>query len=126
MLPGIGLECARELVKHGARVLLLCRNVPKANEVAAELGAKAEVIRCELSSLQSVRECAQEVHKRCPRIDVLLNNAGIGGKVEKQNVAPHRRYSLQSLKCGVVSRVVDGLRKTYTWDKTSHFSDYMT
>lgn len=55
-----------------------------AKEVAKELEAESgkpgrvHVIPCELSRLESVRECAKEVLEKCPQIHVLINNAGQG------------------------------------------------
>ena len=35
------------------------------------------LLRCDLSSLKSVRECAGEINSKEERIDVLINNAGV-------------------------------------------------
>ena len=77
---GIGRPTALALGELGARVLLLCRDRPKGDELAAELaerGAEAEVIDVDLASLRDVERAAGEVLARAPRIDVLVNNAGV-------------------------------------------------
>lgn len=78
---GIGKETARELARAGARVLLLARNAERAEaaraELAAETGATVEVVLADLSSLTDVRRAAREIEARAPRLDVLVNNAGV-------------------------------------------------
>lgn len=75
---GIGLHTALELGRHGARVVMACRNVDAAESVADELradGAKdVEVRRLDLSSLTSVREFAESW---AGPLDLLVNNAGV-------------------------------------------------
>jgi NAD(P)-dependent dehydrogenase (short-subunit alcohol dehydrogenase family) len=73
---GIGFEAARVLAAHGARVILACRDMGKAKDAAAEIGA-AGVVELDLASLASVREAAGELRARCERIDLLVNNAGV-------------------------------------------------
>lgn len=65
---GVGLGCAQTLVREGWRVVALVRN---------EAPEGTEAIRCDLASLQSVREASARVLETCPRIDVLLGCAGV-------------------------------------------------
>jgi NAD(P)-dependent dehydrogenase (short-subunit alcohol dehydrogenase family) len=78
---GIGLETARVLAGQGADVVLACRDVAKAERVAARLasetGAQVRVVRLDLSSLDSVRAAAAEIRSGCPRLDLLVNNAAV-------------------------------------------------
>ena len=79
---GIGLITARELARAGATVVLACRNVEKAEQVAQQIrlaaaGARVETIPLDLSSLASVERCADGLHERLDHIDVLVNNAGV-------------------------------------------------
>ncbi len=79
---GLGLVTARELARAGARVLLACRNPEKAERVAGEIrlaaaGALVETIPLDLSSLASVERCADGLHERVDRLDLLVNNAGV-------------------------------------------------
>ena len=78
---GIGLETAKDLSSRGARVIILCRNVRKAEEAAErislETGGVVDVERLDLASLRSVRECAKRLLDNELKIDVLVNNAGV-------------------------------------------------
>lgn len=69
----------------GARVLMACRNLEKAEEAARDIKQQAERVRhvgslvikeLDLSSLDSVRKCANEILKTEPAIHLLVNNAG--------------------------------------------------
>jgi NAD(P)-dependent dehydrogenase (short-subunit alcohol dehydrogenase family) len=77
---GLGLVTAKELVGHGAKVVLACRSTDKgeaaAEEIAESTGAaKPEVRALDLSDLESVRRFSGEFANG--RLDLLVNNAGI-------------------------------------------------
>jgi NAD(P)-dependent dehydrogenase (short-subunit alcohol dehydrogenase family) len=78
---GIGKEAARGLAGMGARVVVVGRNPEKSHAVAEEIRAKAtgsvDVVLADLASLRSVRQLAETLIERYPRIDVLLSNAGV-------------------------------------------------
>jgi NAD(P)-dependent dehydrogenase (short-subunit alcohol dehydrogenase family) len=81
---GIGLETARVLAAHGATVVLACRDVAKgetaADRIAAETTIERDrlrIVRLDLASLASVRAAADEILASCPRLDLLVNNAGV-------------------------------------------------
>nr|CAD7587563.1 unnamed protein product [Timema genevievae] len=81
---GIGKETARDLARRGARVILACRNVDKANtardEIVASTGNQDVLVRkLDLASLSSVREFSKQILESEPRLDVLINNAGVAG-----------------------------------------------
>jgi NAD(P)-dependent dehydrogenase (short-subunit alcohol dehydrogenase family) len=78
---GIGLEAAEVLAGKGARILLGCRNVKKGTDALTRIadthpGADVELIEIDLADLASVRRAAEVVAKE-PRLDVLVNNAGV-------------------------------------------------
>jgi NAD(P)-dependent dehydrogenase (short-subunit alcohol dehydrogenase family) len=80
---GIGFETALVLARRGARVVLACRSAERAREAAARIAAAAEaapapeVLELDLGSLASIGSAAQELRERHPRIDLLINNAGL-------------------------------------------------
>nr|XP_046493001.1 uncharacterized protein LOC124224839 [Neodiprion pinetum] len=90
---GIGKETARDLYRRGARVVLACRDLNKANAAIEELksvppscptreqfvGEPGEVVACklDLNSLASVRECAKHISTTESAVHVLINNAGV-------------------------------------------------
>ncbi|XP_071521256.1 retinol dehydrogenase 12-like isoform X1 [Panulirus ornatus] len=80
---GIGKEAARDLACRGARVILACRNLKKASDVADEIrsssGNNLVLVRMlDTSSLASVRTFAAKILAEEERLDVLILNAGRG------------------------------------------------
>jgi NAD(P)-dependent dehydrogenase (short-subunit alcohol dehydrogenase family) len=79
---GIGYQAAVELARHGAHVLLGCRNAAKGAAALAKLlaevpGASAEVVSLDVASLASIREFAAAFAARGVKLDLLINNAGV-------------------------------------------------
>ena len=77
---GLGLETTRELARHGATVVLACRNQDKARRAIDEIRAEVpeadlELGLLDLSDLASVEQFAGSIDGRA--IDVLVNNAGL-------------------------------------------------
>ena len=78
---GVGLAAAREVARHGGRLVLLVRNEPKGRAVAAMLerdfGATASLLLVDFARLAEVRRVAEELERHVERIDVLINSAGV-------------------------------------------------
>ncbi|XP_043920989.1 retinol dehydrogenase 14-like [Protopterus annectens] len=81
---GIGKATALGLLKLQARVILACRNCERAEEASRELQQEAgegqgEIVikQLDLASLKSVRNFCDEMLKEEPKLDVLINNAGV-------------------------------------------------
>lgn len=87
---GIGLVAARELARLGARIVLACRDSDKTRAAVAEISAAGAVpainLPVDLASLDSVRALAESVLAACPRIDVLINNAGLFPSTQQKTV----------------------------------------
>jgi NAD(P)-dependent dehydrogenase (short-subunit alcohol dehydrogenase family) len=71
---GIGAAGARQLSQRGHRVVIVGRSRAKTTQIAQELGADHFV--ADFAKLENVRALAADLHRRYPRIDVLVNNAG--------------------------------------------------
>jgi NAD(P)-dependent dehydrogenase (short-subunit alcohol dehydrogenase family) len=71
---GIGAAAARTLAGRGATVVATGRSPQRAAALSAELGV--EVLTADFARFADVRELAARLLERCPRIDVLVHNAG--------------------------------------------------
>ncbi|NCA99424.1 MAG: SDR family oxidoreductase [Clostridia bacterium] len=78
---GVGLETARALASHGAQLVLVSRSQEKADRIARELRSmwniEVDSILADFSDLDQVRQAANTLLERYPRIDVLINCAGM-------------------------------------------------
>ena len=79
---GIGYETAAVLARQGADVVLAVRNIDKGEQAAARITAasphaKVAVQQLDLTSLASVSAAADAIKSAHPRIDLLINNAGV-------------------------------------------------
>ena len=86
---GIGQVTATELAQMGAHVVILARNADKAAAAQQEIKAAAghdrvDVLLADLADLAQVRRAAAEFSARYPRLDVLVNNAGLIFGAERQ------------------------------------------
>ncbi|XP_068231303.1 retinol dehydrogenase 11-like [Palaemon carinicauda] len=104
---GIGKETASDLARRGARVILACRNVQKAQKVADDItgttgNGQIFVKQLDTSDLASVRKFAKEIIDTEKELHILVNNAGI--------VAP-----------SVKTLTSDGLELTMATNHFGHF-----
>jgi short-subunit dehydrogenase len=78
---GIGAATALELAKTGANLILGARRFDRLEQVAAQcrtLGAKAEVLLCDVRSRADVEALVTRAVEKFGRLDVMLANAGYG------------------------------------------------
>lgn len=78
---GLGFETAKTLAGKGARVLLGCRSLLKAQVAKDKIltvfpKADMVIVELDLGNLMSIQKAAQQINQE-PRLDVLINNAGI-------------------------------------------------
>ena len=78
---GVGRMVADRLADTGARVLVHGRNRERGAQVIAEIerrGGRAEFLAADLASLANVRTLAEAVRQTANRLEILINNAGLG------------------------------------------------
>jgi NAD(P)-dependent dehydrogenase (short-subunit alcohol dehydrogenase family) len=74
---GIGLEAVRALAAKGVRVIVPVRDRAKAGPALAGIAGPVEMGDMDLGDLASVRRFAHGLAASLPRLDILINNAGI-------------------------------------------------
>jgi short-subunit dehydrogenase len=85
---GIGEATARELARRGYRVVCVARRRERLEPLAEELGGEVEV--CDVSDRDDVERAAAAILERHPRINLLVNNAGIPGRGDFFTLDPER------------------------------------
>lgn len=88
---GLGFEVARALARRGATVVMAARDQDKARDARERItsevpDASVELRALDLASLDDVRRCGVSIAAAHPRIDLLVNNAGIMGVPEQATV----------------------------------------
>jgi NAD(P)-dependent dehydrogenase (short-subunit alcohol dehydrogenase family) len=102
---GVGREVARRLGEAGLHVLAHGRDRERGEAIVREIGAaggRGEFLRADLASLAEVRRLAEAVRARSDRLDILINNAGIGtggsGDVRRESADGHElRFAVNYL-----------------------------
>ncbi|TPN42558.1 SDR family NAD(P)-dependent oxidoreductase [Mesorhizobium sp. B1-1-6] len=89
---GVGRVVAQRLGAGGARVLVHGRDAARGKAAVADIevaGGKAEFFAADLASLAQVRRLAEAVREKTARLDILINNAGVGtvGQNAKRQVS---------------------------------------
>lgn len=79
---GIGKETAVALASRGARVIIACRDVEKAEKAVREIKSRSRSLivahmELDLANLRSVREFCKKFLQSEKRLDILINNAGM-------------------------------------------------
>ncbi|WP_395333655.1 oxidoreductase [Novosphingobium sp. BL-8H] len=119
---GLGYETTKVLAAGGARVLLACRSEEKARQAMENIrlevsGANLSFVPLDQADLASVRECAAIVARDEPRLDVLVNNAGVMMPPLQRTVQGHElqfgvnhlgTFALTGLLLGKLAQVQGG------------------
>jgi protochlorophyllide reductase len=94
---GVGLYAAKALVDQGWHVVMACRNLPKTQKVAAEVGIAKDdysMIHLDLASLVSVRAFVQDFRATGKSLDALVCNAAVYLPLEKEPARSQDGYEL--------------------------------
>jgi NAD(P)-dependent dehydrogenase (short-subunit alcohol dehydrogenase family) len=103
---GMGRVTARALAARGASIIIVDSDAQNGERTAAEInqsssGSIARFYQCDLAVLKEVRQLIQSIQSAFPRIDVLINNAGI--IVEKRE------------------ETIEGFERTFATNYLGHF-----
>ncbi|MCJ8304864.1 oxidoreductase [Shewanella sp.] len=79
---GIGYYTSLHLAAKGTHVIMACRDEQKATQAIEKIksttpNAKLDFIKLDLNSLNSVKNCAEQIKDKYPPINFLVNNAGV-------------------------------------------------
>lgn len=91
---GIGLETARALARMGASVLIGARDALRGQAVVEKIagsGGSAELLGIDMASFATVRSAAGRLAAAHPKLDVLVNNAGVVVRERKLTGDGHER-----------------------------------
>ncbi|MCB9283919.1 MAG: SDR family NAD(P)-dependent oxidoreductase [Lewinellaceae bacterium] len=90
---GVGYEAALRLAKAGARVVMIVRDRAKAERVCEEIRALSphapDYFLADFTDLDQVAAAAEAIRANYPRIDVLINNAGVHMTTRQLTKAGH-------------------------------------
>ncbi|MHB1200126.1 MAG: SDR family NAD(P)-dependent oxidoreductase [Polaromonas sp.] len=76
---GLGLAIARRLIQSGGSVTLWDRDADGASQAATALGPQASAVAVDVSQHESVRAAVQATLRIAPKVDALVNSAGVSG-----------------------------------------------
>lgn len=103
---GLGAEVARRLGGMGHHVIVHGRDIDRGQDVVAEIeaeGGSAEFRRADFLELDRVRELAESINRDFERLNLLINNAGIGSAEDG------------------MERTVDGVEPVFQVNYLAHF-----
>jgi len=111
---GLGRMVARRLADGGARILIHGRDTHRGEALRNAIrgsGRQAEFFAADFSSLAEVRRLAEVVSAHCDRLNILINNAGIGsagrsGSRETSQDGHELRFAVNYLATFLITRLL--------------------
>jgi len=90
---GFGRNLAMEALQQGNRVAVTSRNTDDVKDIVSQFADNAVAIKLDVTNAQQVADAVKQAQEKFGRIDVLVNNAGIGyfGAIEESDEAEYRR-----------------------------------
>ncbi len=74
---GIGRELALQLAARGAKVIIIARNRPQAEQTVALGAGNITYLQADLSRPEEQARLVEQVHRDWPDLAILINNAGV-------------------------------------------------
>jgi NAD(P)-dependent dehydrogenase (short-subunit alcohol dehydrogenase family) len=115
---GIGRATAIHLAAHGFSVIGTVRNRDRATKLgamAADRGVEVDLVELDIADDESVRHGFEEILDRAGGVDVLVNNAGVGGNGVVEETTPSDYLDVMNINlCGAVrfsQAVLPGMRE---------------
>jgi len=110
---GVGLETVKRLARGGAHLVLVARNREKAEKVRDETTAAwnvpVDVVIADFERLSEVRTAARTILELCPRIDVLINCAGMHSTTRTSTADGYERvFAVNHLASFLFTRLLLG------------------
>jgi NAD(P)-dependent dehydrogenase (short-subunit alcohol dehydrogenase family) len=111
---GLGREVARRLASAGAHIIVHGRNLARGDSVVREITREGRGSACfypaDLASLKEVRSLGEAILRDYQRLDVLVNNAGIGSRIpEVRTLSPdghELRFAVNYLSGFLLTRML--------------------
>lgn len=75
---GIGAACTRMLASSGCKVMIADRNLALGQHLASELGSAVAAVEVDVADEESCRRMVEATEQRFGRLDIAVNNAGVG------------------------------------------------
>ena len=108
---GLGVQMAKALANQGANIVCLARRKEKidanAAAIAEEFGVKAIGVQCDITDTARVEAAVDEILAEFGRIDILINNAGVGSRgkdifgTSRQEFEDHMMINAYGPWCGI-------------------------
>jgi NAD(P)-dependent dehydrogenase (short-subunit alcohol dehydrogenase family) len=115
---GIGRATAIHLAAHGFSVVGTVRTRDRATKLgamAADRGVEVDLVELDIADDESVRHGFEEILDRAGGVDVLVNNAGVGGNGVVEETTPSDYLDVMNINlCGAVrcsQAVLPGMRE---------------
>ena len=95
---GIGLQIAKDLVRHGFTVLVGSRNLERGEIASKEVGPNAIALQLDVTDHASITVAAERIRKELGRLDVLIQNAAISNtnKLPGQSIVEYSKSTRPS------------------------------
>ncbi len=115
---GLGRDLAKKVIEHGYRVAVTARNPESVRDLVAVGGDRAIALKLDVTSREQAEAAVAETEKRFGRIDVLVNNAGIGyfaAIEESEEPEVRRMFEINVFGLArMIHLVLPGMRKRRT------------